>query len=157
MMTVDSNLDKLAGHGHHDEGSYLTPKYGPIATVWDWMTTVDHKKNGVMDLFAVLFMFFLGGAAAIVLRVELLEPTRIVDGELTGAALSFLAEGGADAATMNSAGKAYNQIMTMHGAVMVFMFIIPGIPASLGNFFLPLMLGAKDVAFPRLNLASWYI
>ncbi|PHQ81312.1 MAG: cytochrome c oxidase subunit I [Phycisphaera sp.] len=155
MTTVDSNPGTSAGPGHHDEGSYLNSKYGPIATVWDWMTTVDHKKIGVMYLFAVLFMFFLGGVAAIGLRIELLEPTRIVDGEVTGAALSFLVTDGP--VSQASAGKAYNQVMTMHGAIMVFMFIIPGIPASLGNFFLPLMLGAKDVAFPRLNLASWYI
>ncbi|RNC82890.1 MAG: cytochrome c oxidase subunit I [Phycisphaera sp.] len=120
------------------------------------MTTVDHKKIGVMYLFAVLFMFFLGGVAALGLRIELLEPTRIDEtGNLTGAALSFLAEG--ETVSQAAVGQAYNRVMTMHGAIMVFMFIVPGIPASLGNFFLPLMLGAKDVAFPRLNLASWYI
>ncbi len=155
MTTVDRTSDHLGGHaGHHDEGSYLTPKYGPIGTVWDWMTTVDHKKIGVMYLFAVLFMFFLGGVAAIMLRTELLAPTRIVDGQVAGAALSALVEG---EVTPTSVGQLYNRVMTMHGAIMVFMFIVPGIPASLGNFFLPLMLGAKDVAFPRLNLASWYI
>ncbi len=156
MTTVDRNLDQLGDHGHHDEGSYLNPKYGPIATVWDWMTTVDHKKIGVMYLFAVLFMFFLGGVAALALRIELLEPTRIDEtGNLTGAALAFFAEG--ETVSQAAAGQAYNRVMTMHGAIMVFMFIIPAIPASLGNFFLPLMLGAKDVAFPRLNLASWYV
>jgi len=155
MTTVDRTHDHIGGHaGHHDEGSYLTPKYGPIATVWDWMTTVDHKKIGVMYLFAVLFMFFLGGVAAIMLRTELLEPTRLVDGNITGAALGALVEGELSQA---SVGQLYNRVMTMHGAIMVFMFIVPGIPASLGNFFLPLMLGAKDVAFPRLNLASWYV
>lgn len=153
MTTVDRGLDNLAGHaGHHDEGSYLTPKYGPIATVWNWMTTVDHKKIGVMYLFAVLTMFFLGGVAALALRIELFEPTRIVDGTLTGAAF-----GNVDGASPASVGNLYNRIMTMHGAVMVFMFIVPAIPASLGNFFLPLMLGAKDVAFPKLNLFSWYV
>jgi|MDTD01.1.fsa_nt_gb cytochrome c oxidase subunit 1 len=156
MTTVDRSHDNLGGHaGHHDEGSYLTPKYGPIATVWDWMTTVDHKKIGVMYLFAVLFMFFLGGVAALMLRTELLDPTRINEaGEVTGAALGALVQG---EVTPTSVGQLYNRVMTMHGAIMVFMFIVPGIPASLGNFFLPLMLGAKDVAFPRLNLASWYV
>lgn len=155
MTTVDRTHDHIGPHaGHHDEGSYLTPKYGPIATVWDWMTTVDHKKIGVMYLFAVLFMFFLGGVAAIMLRTELLEPTRLDGGNVTGAALAALVEG---EVTQASVGQLYNRVMTMHGAIMVFMFIVPGIPASLGNFFLPLMLGAKDVAFPRLNLASWYI
>ncbi len=155
MTTVDRTSEHLGAHaGHHDEGSYLTPKYGPIGTVWDWMTTVDHKKIGVMYLFAVLFMFFLGGVAALMLRTELLDPTRVVDGQVTGAALSALVPG---EVTPASVGQLYNRVMTMHGAIMVFMFIVPGIPASLGNFFLPLMLGAKDVAFPRLNLASWYI
>lgn len=153
MTTVDRTHEHLGAHGHH-EGSYLTPKHGPIATVWDWMTTVDHKKIGVMYLFALLFMFFLGGVAAIMLRVELLDPTRLVDGNMTGAALSFLTT---EELSQAKVGQLYNRVMTMHGAIMVFMFIVPGIPASLGNFFLPLMLGAKDVAFPRLNLASWYI
>ncbi|MEM1071549.1 MAG: cbb3-type cytochrome c oxidase subunit I [Planctomycetota bacterium] len=119
------------------------------------MTTVDHKKIGVMYLFAVLFMFFIGGVLALALRIELLEPTRVVDGELQGAAFAMLA--GGEAAGVASVGSVYNRIMTLHGAVMVFMFIVPGIPASLGNFFLPLQLGAKDVAFPKLNLTSWYV
>lgn len=159
MSTVDRNLEGLHDHAHHDEGSYLTPKYGPLGTVWDWMTTVDHKKIGVMYLFALLFMFFLGGMAALGLRIELLNPTRITEtGEITGAAFQFLVQNeDGSPASVAQVGQIYNRIMTMHGAIMVFMFIVPGIPASLGNFFLPLMLGAKDVAFPRLNLASWYV
>jgi cytochrome c oxidase subunit 1 len=139
-------------HGHHHEGSYLTPTGGFWATVWNWATTIDHKKIGVMYLFAVLTMFFLGGAAAIALRLELLFPTHLEDGQLTGQLFAA-----ADATDPAVGGKQYNHVMTLHGAIMVFMFIVPGIPASLGNFFLPLMIGAKDVAFPRLNLMSWYI
>ncbi|MEL6797414.1 MAG: cbb3-type cytochrome c oxidase subunit I [Planctomycetota bacterium] len=116
------------------------------------MTTVDHKKIGVMYLFSVLFMFFLGGVAALMLRIELFEPTRQTAAGLTGAAFA-----GGEGSSVGAVGKFYNTVMTMHGAIMVFMFIVPGIPASLGNFFLPLQLGAKDVAFPRMNLASWYI
>ncbi len=99
-----------------------------------WLYTLDHKRIGIMYLFSVLGAFFLGGVFAILLRLELLTPD-----------------------TMIFTAKQYNQLFTLHGVVMVFMFIIPSIPASLGNFVLPLMLGAKDVAFPRLNLASYYI
>lgn len=149
MTTTDPHA-----HDDHHEGSYLEPTGGFLGTVWNWATTIDHKKIGVMYLFAVLFMFFLGGVAALVIRLELLEPTVIdqATGQMTGQLL-----GAADATQPGPGGKNYNHIMTLHGAIMVFMFIVPGIPASLGNFFLPLMIGAKDVAFPRLNLMSWYV
>ncbi len=155
MTTLDHNkAGALGGHDHghgHHEGSYLTPKGGFIQTVWDWATTVDHKKIGVMYLVAVLFMFFLGGVAALAVRTELLEPVRVkASGAVTGQLFAPY-EGVA------ANNKVYNQIFTVHGAIMVFMVIIPSIPAALGNFVLPLMLGAKDVAFPRLNLLSWYI
>ena len=133
---------------HHDEGSYLTPRGGAIATIWDWMTTIDHKKIGVMYLFAVMFAFFLGGVMAILVRIELFTPVQTI----------------VDAATnetrvigQNFSPDTYNRLFTLHGAIMVFLFIIPSIPAAMGNFVLPLMLGAKDVAFPRLNLTSWYV
>ncbi|MBK9187950.1 MAG: cbb3-type cytochrome c oxidase subunit I [Phycisphaerales bacterium] len=142
----------MAHDTHHHEGSYLTPKGGPMTVIWDWATTVDHKKIGVMYLFAILFMFFLGGISAIFVRLELWEPTRIVEGVVQGQL--FAQEG----ATSISAGNdIYNRIFTLHGAIMVFMVLVPSVPASLGNFFLPLLIGAKDVAFPRLNLLSWYI
>lgn len=99
-----------------------------------WLLTVDHKRIGIMYLTAIMFFFFVGGALAVILRTELLRPERIL----------------MDADT-------YNQFFTLHGAIMIFLFIIPSIPAALGNFLLPLMIGAKDVAFPRLNLASWYV
>ena len=155
MTTIDDHNVGAVGHDahDHDEGSYLTPTGGFWATIWNWATTIDHKKIGVMYLFAVLFMFFLGGVAAIALRLELLFPTRIADNGLITGQL-FAAP---DATSAGPGGNIYNHIMTLHGAIMVFMFIVPGIPASLGNFFLPLMIGAKDVAFPRLNLASWYV
>jgi cytochrome c oxidase subunit I len=99
-----------------------------------WLFTIDHKRIGLMYLGSIVFFFFIGGLLAITLRLELWEPAR-----------TFM-----DADT-------YNRIFTLHGAVMVFLFIIPSIPAALGNIFLPIMLGAKDVAFPRLNLLSLYI
>lgn len=99
-----------------------------------WLLTVDHKRIGLMYLASVILFFFVGGVLAIVLRTELFTPTENL---------------------MNA--DTYNRIFTLHGAIMVFLFIIPSIPAALGNFLLPIMLGAKDVAFPRLNLASFYI
>ena len=99
-----------------------------------WLLTLDHKRIGVMYLISILASFFLGGVLALLVRTELLTPQRtIVDAET------------------------YNQLFTLHGAVMIFLFIIPGIPAALGNFVLPMMLGAKDVAFPRLNLLSYHL
>jgi cytochrome c oxidase subunit I len=99
-----------------------------------WLFTIDHKRIGLMYLASIVFFFAVGGFLALALRLELWEPAR-----------NFM-----DADT-------YNRIFTLHGAVMIFLFIIPSIPAALGNFFLPIMLGAKDVAFPKLNLASFWI
>ncbi len=110
--------------------SYLTYPKG----IKSWLYTLDHKRIGLMYLFAVMFFFFIGGVFAILIRLELLTPAETI----------------VDADT-------YNQFFTLHGAIMIFLFIIPAIPAALGNFVLPLMLGAKDVAFPKLNLASFYV
>jgi cytochrome c oxidase subunit 1 len=110
--------------------NYLTHSAG----FGSWAFTLDHKRIGVMYLVATLSSFLLGGLAALAVRTELLTPGRTI----------------MDADT-------YNKMFTLHGAVMVFLFIIPGIPAALGNFVLPLMLGAKDVAFPRLNLMSFWL
>jgi len=152
MTTVDQTpqLPTLA-----PEPSYLAGKGGLWQTVLSWVYTIDHKKIGVMYLVAVLTMFFLGGLAALIVRLELWEPARVLssDGSTTGIFMSVFN----DEISQAAAGNWYNRAFTLHGAIMVFMFIVPSIPASLGNFFLPLMLGAKDVAFPRLNLLSWYI
>jgi cytochrome c oxidase subunit 1 len=102
--------------------------------IWSWMTTVDHKKIGLMYLGSVTFFFLLGGILALLLRTELLTPAQ-----------TFIE------------ADTYNQFFTLHGAIMVFFVLVPSIPAALGNFVLPMQLGAKDVAFPRLNLASLYI
>jgi cytochrome c oxidase subunit 1 len=99
-----------------------------------WLLTTDHKRIGLLYLFSITVMFFLGGIFALLVRLELLTPA----GDL-----------------MTS--DVYNRVFTMHGVVMVFFFLIPSIPATLGNFLLPLMLGAKDLAFPRINLLSWYL
>lgn len=102
--------------------------------IWSWLTTVDHKRIGLMYLGSITFFFLVGGILALLLRTELWTPAK-----------TFIE------------ADTYNKIFTLHGAIMIFLFIIPSIPAALGNFFLPIQLGAKDVAFPRLNLASWYI
>ena len=120
-----------AGHaeGHHGHGHYLEEKG------WkSWVFTLDHKRIGVMYLIAVLIAFLLGGIFALLVRLELLTPGRTI----------------MDAST-------YNHVFSLHGVVMVFLFIIPSIPAALGNLILPVQLGTKDVAFPKLNLASFYI
>jgi len=110
--------------------SYLTAERG----VWSWVFTLDHKRIGVMYLVGILTSFLMGGVMALLVRTELLTPGRTI----------------MDADT-------YNHMFTLHGAIMTFLFIIPSIPAALGNFVLPLMCGAKDVAFPRMNLASFYL
>ncbi|RMH30044.1 MAG: cytochrome c oxidase subunit I [Planctomycetota bacterium] len=113
------------------------------------MTTIDHKKIGVMYLFAILIAFFVGGVAALTVRLELWSPVQTVQ--------NAAGESVVTGREIFSSNTGYNKAFTLHGAVMVFLFIIPSIPAALGNFVLPLMLGAKDVAFPRLNLFSWYV
>ena len=109
---------------------YLNHHYG-----WkSWLFTVDHKRIGLLYLASITLFFFLGGAFATLIRLELLTP----QGDWVSA-------------------ENYNKLFTMHGIVMVFFFLIPSIPAVLGNFLIPLMIGAKDVAFPKLNLLSWYV
>src|SRR5208282_788642 len=115
--------------------NYLNAQKG----VWSWMTTVDHKRIGVMYLVGVLSAFFIGGMFALMVRLSLLTPSHMLFGRVLMTA------------------ETYNRVFTLHGAIMVFLFIIPSVPAALGNFVLPLMLGAMDVAFPRLNLASFYL
>jgi cytochrome c oxidase subunit 1 len=110
--------------------NYLNADY----RVRSWLLTTDHKRIAVLYLLSLTFFFFIGGAFAVVMRLELLTPA----GDLVQP-------------------ETYNKLFTMHGIVMIFFFLLPSIPAVFGNFFLPLMIGAKDVAFPRLNLASWYI
>jgi len=142
--------------GHHDV-SYLAPKETLFKTIWSWVYTIDHKKIGVMYLCAVLAMFFLGGVFALLLRMELWEPTKTVleNGKevVTGTFLPTVTNSEGQEITVNNM---YNRMFSLHGTIMVFLFIIPSVPAALGNIFLPIMLGAKDVAFPRLNLMSWY-
>ncbi|HEX8520761.1 MAG TPA: cbb3-type cytochrome c oxidase subunit I [Tepidisphaeraceae bacterium] len=112
--------------------NYLTHSRGILS----WLFTLDHKRIGIMYMVGVLTAFFIGGVFAMLLRTELLTPGPTFNSDKT------------------QAWNFYNHVFTLHGAVMVFLFIIPAIPAILGNFILPMQLGAKDVAFPRLNLGS---
>ena len=109
---------------------YLNCSYG----VRSWLLTKDHKRIALLFLMSITLFFFLGGAFAVLIRLELLTP----QGDLVQA-------------------ETYNKLFTMHGVIMVFFFLIPSIPSVLGNFLLPMMIGARDLAFPRLNLLSWYI
>src|SRR3989454_2204108 len=109
---------------------YLNQDYG----IKSWLLTTDHKRIALLYLVSITFFFFIGGFFALLIRLELLTPA----GDLVQA-------------------DTYNKLFTMHGQVMVFFFLIPSIPAVLGNFLVPLMIGAKCLAFPRINLLSWYL
>src|ERR1700741_5460583 len=109
---------------------YLNKHYG----VESWLLTTDHKRIALLYLASITFFFFVGGFFALLIRLEVLTPA----GDLVQA-------------------DTYNKLFSMHGQVMVFFFLIPSIPAVLGNFLVPLMIGAKDLAFPRINLLSWYL
>jgi cytochrome c oxidase subunit 1 len=135
MAQALTHSDPHVGDRPRPAKNYLNATTG----IWSWMTTVDHKRIGVMYLVAVTSAFFVGGMLALLVRLTLLTPSHKLFGKVL-----------IDADT-------YNRVFTLHGAIMVFLFIIPSIPGSLANFVLPLMLGAKDVAFPRLNLASFYL
>jgi cytochrome c oxidase subunit 1 len=110
--------------------NYLNADYG-----WkSWLFTLDHKRIALLYMVSVTFFFIIGGSFAVLMRIHLVEPQ--------GALVQ---------------PETYNKLFTMHGIVMIFFFLIPSIPAVLGNFLVPLMVGARDLAFPKLNLLSWYI
>ncbi|MGV3652860.1 MAG: cytochrome c oxidase subunit I [Noviherbaspirillum sp.] len=110
--------------------SYLEEGY----TLRSWLTSTDHKRIALLYLVSITAFFFVGGTAAALMRLELATP----QGDLVS-------------------HDTYNKLFTMHGVIMVWLFLIPSIPSALGNFLMPMMIGARDLAFPRLNLASWYI
>ena len=108
---------------------YLNVDYG----IRSWLFTVDHKRIALLYLGTITVMFFIGGVAAVLFRLELATP----EGDVV-------------------ISETYNKLFSLHGIIMVFFFLVPSIPATLGNFLVPMMIGARDLAFPRLNLASWY-
>jgi len=109
--------------------NYLNVEHG-----WkSWLFTTDHKRIAMLYVFSITLMFLIGGSFAMLIRLHLTQPQGLFPPEV------------------------YNRLFTMHGVVMVFFFLVPSIPATLGNFLLPMMIGAKDLAFPRVNLLSWYL
>lgn len=131
-ITPDTQID--IGHNDDPSSNYLTSSRGFLS----WAFTLDHKRIGVMYLVGIFSSFFLGGIMALLLRLHLFMPNGLFPESLVN-------------------NDTYNQLFTLHGAIMTFLFIIPSVPAALGNFVLPLMVGAKDVAFPRMNLASFHL
>jgi cytochrome c oxidase subunit 1 len=114
----------------HSGESYLTDGH----SLRSWLLTTDHKRIAVLYMGSITLFFFIGGLGAALIRYNLLSPQGMIQ-----------------------SAETYNKLFTMHGVVMVWFFLIPAIPAVLGNFLVPLMLGARDLAFPRLNLLSWYL
>ena len=109
--------------------SYLTAEN----TITSWLLTKDHKRIALLFFASITFFFFVGGFAATLMRLNLATPEGLLQPAV------------------------YNRMFTMHGIIMVWFFLIPSIPATFGNFFIPMMIGARDLAFPRINLASWYV
>lgn len=130
MSTVTRELIAAAPPPEEVRENYLNVS----SSVASWLLTRDHKRIALLYLITVTAMFFLGGVAISIARLNLMTP-----------------EGGLVSA------DTYNRLFTMHGVIMVFFFLVPVVPTVLGNFCLPLMIGAKDLAFPRINLASWYL
>ena len=115
---------------NNTESFYSTK--GKYRGIFSWIFSTNHKKIGLMYLAAILSFFFVGVILGVLMRINLISPGK------------FISE------------RTYNSLFSVHGIIQIFLFIIPGIPASLGNFFLPILIGAKDVAFPRINLMSWW-
>lgn len=116
----------------HREPSYLEVKQRK--GIWAWLLSTDHKRIGLLYLYSILVFFSVGALLGLAMKLELIAPGETIMGAQT-----------------------YNGFFTLHGIIMIFLIVIPGLPAVFGNFFLPLLIGAKDVAFPKLNLLSWYI
>ena len=109
---------------------YLNAEDGLLS----WLFTGDHKRIAILYLISITFFFFIGGAFAGLIRLELLTPQPDL-----------------------MASDTYNKMFSMHGIVMIFLFLVPSVPATIGNFVIPIMVGAKDLAFPKINLLSWYL
>ena len=122
----------MNAHESHAEGeNYLNHPRG----IWSWVVTTDHKRIGLLYLFTIVSFFIIGGIFALLMRAELAQ----------------------QGSSVIKDPDTYNVFFTLHGVIMIFLFIVPGIPATMGNFLLPLMIGAKDVVFPKLNLFSYYV
>ena len=102
--------------------------------LFSWIFSIDHKRIGLLYLYSMMTLFLVGMTLGLAMKFELLAPGKTIMG-----------------------AQAYNATFTLHGIIMIFLIVVPGLPAVFGNFFLPIMIGAKDVAFPKLNLLSWWI
>src|SRR5579864_3720756 len=129
MSTITAERAGVVSTDGSSEPSYLTAKN----TVSSWLLTRDHKRIALLFFVSITFFFFIGGAAATLIRLNLATPEGLLQPAV------------------------YNRMFTMHGIIMVWFFLIPSIPTTFGNFFIPLMIGARDLAFPRVNLLSWYV
>ncbi len=129
MSTTTAERALAAGPDASSGASYLTAEN----TVASWLLTRDHKRIALLFFASITFFFFVGGAAATLMRLNLATPGGLLQPDV------------------------YNRMFTMHGVIMVWFFLIPSIPTTFGNFFIPLMIGARDLAFPRVNLGSWYV
>src|SRR5437879_2802971 len=129
-MVSDATEIDIKTAGEFARENYLSVHHG----VGSWLLTKDHKRIGLLYLFTILIFFLIASIAAALMRIELVTPQpKLVTSET------------------------YNKLFTIHGVLMVWFFLIPSIPTVLGNFILPMMIGARDVAFPKLNLMSWYL
>ena len=132
MSTVGSTIVSLPDQGTATlpRRNYLNNEHGLLSC----MLTGDHKRIAVLYLISITFFFFIGGFFAGVIRLELLTPQPDL-----------------------VASDTYNKMFSLHGIIMIFLFLVPSVPATLGNFLIPIMIGAKDLAFPKINLLSWYL
>src|SRR2546430_11464486 len=129
-MVSDATEIDIKTAGEFARENYLSVHHG----VGSWLLTKDHKRIGLLYLYTFLIFFLIASIAAALMRIELVTPQpKLVTSET------------------------YNKLFTIHGVLMVWFFLIPSIPTVLGNFVLPMMIGARDVAFPKLNLMSWYL
>src|SRR3989339_189148 len=114
------------------EVNYLDYK-GKYKGIFAWIFSTDHKRIALLYMYSMLTMFVVGVVLGLAMKLELIAPGKTIMDPQT-----------------------YNSVFTVHGVIMIFMIVIPGLPAVFGNFMLPIMIGAKDVAFPKINLLSWY-
>jgi cytochrome c oxidase subunit I len=123
----------MINQNHNEEPSYLQYK-GKYKGLFAWIFSTDHKRIGLLYLYSIMLFFIVGALLGLAMKFELIAPGKTI-----------------------MEAQTYNGIFTLHGITMIFLIVIPGIPAVFGNFFLPILIGAKDVAFPRLNLLSWWV
>jgi cytochrome c oxidase subunit 1 len=129
-MSQSAPFEDVAAPPQTAAESYLTDG----VTLRSWLLTTDHKRIAILYMISITGFFFLGGAAAALMRYNLIEPQGAI-----------------------ASAETYNRLFTMHGVIMVWFFLVPAVPVTLGNFVVPLMIGARDLAFPRINLLSWYL